>query len=168
MTELFYGEVFRKLKEQKINYLVVGGIAVALHGAPRFTADADLALQLVPDNIERFLLALKQLGYEPKVPINAKDFADPDKRASWIKDKGMTVFSFWNTNDPLKLIDVFVANPIDFQEMANEKLVKTAAGIEIPIPSLRHLIELKRIAGRPQDLRDIELLEKIHGKDKTQ
>ncbi|MFH1386482.1 MAG: nucleotidyl transferase AbiEii/AbiGii toxin family protein [bacterium] len=165
MTELFYGEVFRKLKEQKINYLVVGGIAVALHGAPRFTADADFALQLVPDNIERFLRALKQLGYEPKVPVNAQDLADPKKRAGWIKDKGMTVLSFWNTNDPLKLIDVFVANPIDFQEMANEQLVKTAAGIEIPIPSLRHLIKLKMIAGRPQDLRDIELLEKLNGKD---
>jgi len=167
MTELFYGEVFRKLKERKINYLVVGGIAVALHGAPRFTADADLALQLVPDNIEKFLLALEQLGYEPKAPVNAKDFADPKKRAGWIKDKGMTVLSFWNTNDPLKLIDVFVANPIDFQEMANEKMVKTAAGIEIPIPSLRHLIKLKRIAGRPQDLRDIELLEKLNDKDQA-
>ncbi len=168
MTELFYGEVFRKLKDKKINYLVVGGIAVALHGAPRFTGDADIALQLVPDNIEKFLLALEELDYAPKVPINPKDFADPKKRARWIKEKGMKVLSFWNTKDSLKLIDVFVANPIDFQEMAKEKIVKTAAGIEIPIPSLRHLIKLKRIAGRPQDLRDIELLEKNHGQNKDQ
>lgn len=168
MSELFYGEVFRKLKEKKINYLVVGGIAVALHGAPRFTADADFALQLVPDNIERFLMALEELGYQPKAPIKAKDFADPKKRLSWIKDKGMKVFAFWNPNDSLKLIDVFVANPIDFQEMAKEKIIKTAAGIEVPIPSLKHLIKLKRLAGRPQDLRDIESLERVHGKNKAQ
>jgi len=166
MTELFYGEVFRKLKEKKINYLVVGGIAVALHGAPRFTTDADFALQLVPDNIKKFLLALEELGYEPKAPINPKDFANPKKRSGWIKEKGLKVLSFWNTKDSLKLIDVFVANPIDFQDMAKEKQTKTAAGIEVPIPSLRHLIKLKRIAGRPQDLRDIELLERIHGQDK--
>ncbi len=163
MTNLFYGEVFRKLKQKEINYLVVGGIAVALHGAPRFTGDADFALQLVPDNIAKFVAALKELGYQPKVPVNPEDFGDPAIRETWIKEKGMKVLSFWNPNDSLKIIDVFVANPIDYSKMAKEKIIKTAAGIEIPIPSLKHLIELKKIAGRPQDLRDIELLEKVHG-----
>jgi len=162
MSGLFYGEVFKKLKEKNVKYLVVGGIAVALHGAPRFTADADFALQLLPDNIEKFLSAVKDLGYEPKAPINPGDFVNPQKRAVWLEEKNMKVLSFWNKNDTLKLIDVFVANPIDFDEMSKEKIIKKAAGLEIPIPSLKHLIELKKIAGRPQDLNDIVLLEKIN------
>jgi len=167
-TPFFYGEIFKKLKDKKVKYIVVGGIAVALHGLPRFTADVDLALELAPDNIENFLLALKELGYEPKIPVNPMELADPQKRARWIKEKGMKVFPFWKTDDSLKLIDVFVANPIDFAEMNKEIIIKKAAGIEIPIPSLKHLIMLKKISGRPEDLRDIELLEQLHDKNKEE
>lgn len=163
MAEIFYGDVFRKLKEKDVKYVVVGGLAVALHGIPRFTADVNISLKLVPDNIIKFLLAIKELGYNPKVPVDPLDFADPDKRAIWIREKNMRVLSFWKSDDPLKMIDVFVDNPIDFNELSKEMVVKKAAGIEIPIPSLKHLIYLKKISGRPEDLRDIELLEKLHG-----
>lgn len=163
MTEFYYGELFKQLQDKQINYLVVGGIAVALHGVPRFTADADFILELIPENIEKFLSAIKELGYIPKAPVNPSDFSDPQKRSLWIKEKGMTVFSFWKPDDPFKLIDVFISNPIEFKEMDNEKIVKKAASIKIPIPSIKHLIALKKIAGRPEDLRDIELLEKLHG-----
>jgi hypothetical protein len=162
MTSIFFGEVFKKLQEKKVNYLVVGGIAVALHGVPRFTADADFVLELVPQNIQKFIKAITELGYEPKVPVNPLDFADAKIRNNWIKNKNMKVFSFWQSNDPLKLIDVFVSNPIDYNELNKEKIVKKAAGIEIPIPSIKHLIQLKKIAGRSEDLRDIQMLEKLH------
>lgn len=164
MAEFYYAEIFRKLQEKDVNYLVVGGIAVALHGVPRFTADADFILELIPDNIHKFISAVTELGYKPKAPINPLDFADKAKRSQWIKEKGLTVFSFWNPSDPFKLIDVFVANPIEFSKMDKEKVVKKAAGIEIPLPSIKHLIKLKEISGRPEDLRDIEFLEKLHGK----
>lgn len=164
MASFYYEEVFKALQEKRVNYLVVGGIAVALHGVPRFTADADFVLELIPENINKFIVAMKELGYKPKAPVDPSDFADAGKRAEWIKEKGLTVFSFWKEDDPLKLIDVFVSNPIDFKAMKREKLVKMAAGVEIPIPSVKHLIELKKIAGRPEDLRDIEFLEKLHGK----
>lgn len=164
MAEFYYDEIFKKLQENKVNYLVVGGIAVALHGIPRFTADADFILHLIPDNINKFIDAISELGYKPKVPINPLEFADIEKRKQWIEEKGMKVLSFWRSDRPLELIDVFVANPIDFDEMDKEKVIRKTAGLEVPIPSVRHLIKLKKIAGRPEDLRDIELLEKLHGK----
>lgn len=162
MVGLFYDDVFSALQGKNINYLVVGGIAVALHGVPRFTADADFILQLIPENISKFISAISELGYKPKAPINPLEFADESKREEWIKEKGMIVFSFWKSDDPLKLLDVFVSNPINYEEMDKEKVIKKAAGLEIPIPSIRHLIQLKKMAGRPEDLRDIELLNKIH------
>ena len=164
MSGLYYEEVFKILHEKQINYLVVGGIAVALHGVPRFTADADFILELVPENINKFLSAITELGYKPKAPVNLKDFSDPEKRKQWINEKGLTVFSFWKPDDALKLIDVFISNPIPFEIMDKEKTIKKAAGLELPLPSIKHLIELKKISGRPEDLRDIELLERLHGK----
>ena len=162
--ELFYEEVFKKLEENHIRYLVVGGIAVALYGAVRLTVDADIILELTVENIEKFVSAISKLGYKPKIPVNPIDFASPEKRKKWIEEKNMKVFSFWHPDRPLEIIDVFVDNPIPFEELESEKVIKKTKGFEIPIPSLRHLLKLKRISGRPEDLRDIELLERIHGK----
>jgi len=162
--KLFYEEIFRKLQEKNVHYFVVGGIAVALYGALRLTADADVILELTADNIEKFISAIDELGYKPKIPADPKDFSSPEKRKEWIEEKGMRVFSFWHPERPFEIVDVFIANPIPFEEMEKEKTIKKAKGFEIPIPSLRHLVKLKRISGRPEDLRDIELLEKIHGK----
>lgn len=162
--DLFYEDIFKKLEEKDVKYFVVGGIAVALYGAMRLTADADIILQLTTENIHKFMMAMKELGYVPKVPVNPQDFADPAKRREWIEEKGMKVFAFWHPAKPLELVDVFVNNPIDFNEMEREKIIKKARNIKIPIPSLRHLVQLKKLSGRPEDLRDIELLERIHGK----
>lgn len=162
--ELFYEEIFRKLQEKEVRFFVVGGIAVALYGAMRLTTDADVILELTPENIGKFIFALSELGYKPKVPVNPSDFADPEKRKQWIEEKGMKVLSFWHPERSFEIVDVFVANPIPFEEMEKEKTVKKTRGFEISIPSLHHLVKLKRIAGRPEDLRDIELLERIYGK----
>lgn len=166
MADFFYTDVFKKLKEKKVEYIVVGGVAVALHGVPRFTADLDFSIQLVPNNIEKFLSAMKELGFKPKAPINPKDFNDQQIRKKWIKEKHMHMFSFWKPDDPFKLIDVFILNPIDFDEMNNEAITKQAFGMEIFIPSIRHLIMLKKISGRPEDLKDIQLLKKLNEKNK--
>lgn len=166
MVNFFYSDVFKKLQQKKVKYVVVGGVAAAFHGVPRFTADLDFSIQLVPNNIEKFLLAMKEIGYKPKAPINPKDFKDAEKRQKWFKEKNMHMLSFWKPNDPFKLIDVFIVNPIDFDEMNNEAITKLAFGIEIFIPSIKHLIMLKKISGRPEDLKDIELLKKINEKSK--
>lgn len=162
--DLFYEDIFRKLEEKDVKYLLVGGVAVALYGAMRLTADADIILQLTSDNVQKFMLVMKELRYVPKVPVDPEDFADPQKRREWIEEKGMKVLAFWHPAEPLEIVDVFVSNPIDFGEMDREKTIKRTRSFSIPIPSLKHLVQLKRLAGRPEDLRDIELLERIHGK----
>ena len=162
--EFYYEEIFKKLQKKKVHFVVVGGIAVSLYGAVRLTSDADIILELDVENVKKFMSALGELGYEPKVPVDPLDFADPRKREKWIKEKGMKVFAFWHPKRPLELVDVFVENPIDFQEIDKEKTVKKARGFEVPIPSLRHLVKLKKLAGREQDLKDVEILEKLYGK----
>ena len=137
---------------------------MALYGAVRLTADADVILELSPENIEKFMSALKDLGYKPKVPVNPMDFADPEKRKEWIEEKGMKVLAFWHPKRPSELLDVFVDNPIPFEEIEKEKIIKRTKGFEVPLPSLKHLVKLKRMANRPEDLRDIEMLEKLHGR----
>jgi len=158
---MFYEEVFRELNKNKIKYVVAGGVAVVLHGVIRMTADVDLFVGLSEKNLLKFVEVLSGMGYRPKIPVKALDFVDASKREKWRKEKGMQVFSFFHLTRGYDLIDVFVYEPIKFNRAYKERKIINAKGLKIPIVSLKHLKELKRLSGRPQDLSDIKALEEI-------
>jgi len=158
---VFYEEVFRKLAQENVEYVVVGGVALVLHGVVRLTGDLDLFLEMGSANLGRFVGAMTALGYKPKVPVKAEDFIKPEKRRQWKKEKGMQVFSFYHPEKPMDLIDVFVDEPMPYEEVKRYKKVVEAKGIQIPVLSVKHLKQLKRISARPQDLADIEALEEM-------
>lgn len=157
---MLYEELFRGLAAAGIRYVVVGGVALVLHGVVRFTADLDL-LALDPENLEPFLAAVEDLGYKPKLPLRAKAFADPQMRAEWKEMRGMQVFTFYHPQRPVELVDVFIDEPIDFAAVERDKRIFTARGVEIPAISISHLKQLKTLSGRPQDLADIQALEDL-------
>ncbi|HUJ08470.1 MAG TPA: hypothetical protein VL171_00445 [Verrucomicrobiae bacterium] len=84
--------IVRELNAGKVRYLIAGGLAVVAHGYVRFMADLDLILDLQEDNVRHAIQALKALGYQPRAPVAITEFADPQKRRQWIKEKGLTVF----------------------------------------------------------------------------
>lgn len=158
---MYYEDVFRSLQMNKIRYAVAGGIALVLHGVVRFTADLDLIVDLEPENLRCFVKAMTELGYRPRNPVNVEDFLASAVREVWKRDKGMEVFSFVDPAQPMALIDVFIEEKIPFREVLQEIVQMGAKGITIPVVSLRHLKKLKRSAGRPQDLADIEAIEAL-------
>lgn len=158
---MLYEALFRRLAAARIRYVVVGGVALVLHGVVRFTADLDLMIALDEENIRAFIAAMTELGYKPKSPVQTEDFADPRLRAQWKQERGMHVFSFHHPHRPIELVDVFVYEPIEFAAVEREKRVFTARGVEVPAISIPHLKQLKALSGRPQDLADIEALEDL-------
>ncbi len=158
---MFYEDVFRELDRRRIRYVVVGGVALVLHGVIRLTVDLDLMVQLERANLVAFVEAMETLGYRPRVPVTAREFVEPENRERWRAEKGMAVFSFFHPVSHGKLIDVFIDEPIDFQEVDQAKTIIKAADLRIPVISIPHLKRLKTIAGRAQDLADIEALEAI-------
>ena len=159
---IYYEDILRKLYENKVNYILVGGIAVSLYKVPpRFTMDVDLIIDFDPDNVLKFLSVLAGLGYKPKVPVDPKDFADQNKRKKWVEEKNMKVFAFYHAERNYELVDVFVEHPINYKEMEAEKKTIRVKGIEISIPSKKHLIALKKISGREDDIIDIKNLEAL-------
>lgn len=158
---MIYEEIFRTLNAKKVNYVVVGGVALVLHGVVRLTADLDLIVRLETKNLTKFISVIKELGYRPKVTVKAEEFIDNEKRETWRKEKGMQVLSFYHPKKPALLLDVFVNEPIDYETLEDEKEVIQAGSIKIPVVSKRHLIELKKISGRPQDIADINALKEV-------
>ena len=156
-----FDELVRALDKAGVRYLVAGGLAVNAHGYLRFTKDVDIVLQFAPENILAAFAALQAIGYRPLVPVTAADFADPVKRAEWIRDKGMTVLNFWCESHRDTPVDVFVTEPFDFDEEYSRALVKPLGAVAVRFVSIPSLVRMKEIAGRPQDTIDIEYLRKL-------
>jgi hypothetical protein len=96
-----------------------------------------------------------------KVPVKAAEFIDNQKREMWVREKEIKVLNFYHPQKPILLIDVFVNEPIDYEILEDAKEVMQAGRIKIPVVSSRHLIELKKISNRPQDMADISALKEV-------
>jgi len=98
----------------------------------------------------RELRPLELLGYRPRSPVSAEDFADRSTRESWVQDK-----------NPRLEVELFVREPFDFDtvyEQTEEVLLETTSARVVP---REILIEMKHQAGRPRDLEDAEALEAL-------
>lgn len=155
-----YRDVFLKLARHKIKYLVAGGFAVNFHQVQRATMDLDLIVHLEEKNTKKFITVMNLLGFKPRVPVDATDFANDAIRQKWIKDKEMQVFSFFHLSNPYEIIDVFVHEPKPFAELKKNAIYISAFGIRIPVTGLRDLIEMKKSAGRDKDKFDVAQLKK--------
>ena len=158
---MYYEKVFRTLQKSNIRYAVAGGVALVLHGVVRFTADLDLIVDLELKNLKHFIQIMNELGYQPRNPVKAENLLDAATRDRWKREKSMEVFSFVDPVQPMTLIDVFIEEKIPFDEVMKDLVHITAKGITIPVVSLPHLKRLKKAAGRPQDLADIEAIESL-------
>jgi hypothetical protein len=156
-----FDQVLAALNAGQVRYLVVGGVAVVLHGHLRTTADLDLVLSLVPDNVRRALAALDGLGFRPRAPVRAEEFADPAARIRWADEKGMTVFSLWSAQVPGIEVDLFVREPFDFEQAFGRAVRVALDTTSAMVASLQDLLAMKRAAGRPLDLADVAALEAI-------
>jgi hypothetical protein len=164
---MYYEAVFSSLKINKIQYAVAGGVALVLHGVVRFTADLDLIVDLEQENLRRFVQSMTELGYRPRNPVKAGDLLDPSIRKRWKQEHNMVDFSFIDPSQPMTLVDVFIEEKVPYQEVMREIVPMEARGITIPVVSLRHLKMLKKAAGRPQDLADIEAIEALESEERT-
>lgn len=158
-------QIFAALNDAQVDYVVVGGLAVILHGYLRATADLDLAIGLAPDNARRGMQALSAIGLRPRLPVAAEDFADPGKRAEW-GQRNMLVFPLWDPDNPLRSVDVFIDEPVAFDRLLREAVRKDLDGTTVPVASIDHLIEMKENAGRPRDLEDIGKLRQLRDADR--
>ena len=160
-----YEDIFKALNDKNIRYMVVGGVAVLLHGFLRATADLDIMVSFDNDNIKAFADTFKKLGYTPRVPVSLDDFTLADNRKKWKKEKGMLVFSLYHQQRPQDMIDIFVDEPIPFNEAYARRELIYAGKTCISVISIEDLIFLKKMAGRAQDLEDIRALNEFRGKN---
>ncbi|MDC0357460.1 nucleotidyltransferase [Oligoflexia bacterium] len=153
--------ILEKFECEGISYIIVGGLAVVLHGKARLTTDVDFIVALDQENCLKVIKVLSDLTYYPRIPVNPKDFADPQIRSAWIKEKGLTVMSFYSNANPLIGVDLFVECPTNYDDMLKRAVYKELGEIKVRVAAINDIIDLKRISGRPKDIDDIKDLELI-------
>jgi hypothetical protein len=152
---------FAALNRAEVRYVVVGGFAVVLHGYARLTGDVDLAIDLEPAAARHAIETFVALGLRPRAPVNPHAFADPAVRQQWAIDRNMHVFSLWDPTNPMREVDVFVENPLSFEDLWSRAETVPLESTTVRVASIADLIAMKRMAGRPQDRADIEALEAL-------
>ncbi len=159
---MFYCEkLLRELFRAKVPYLVVGGMAVNLHGYDRSTGDLDIMVSLKSADVKRLVRAVKAIGFKPRLPVSLDDLADPEKRRVWIEEKNMLVFSVYNPALEFEQVDILIVDDMDFSQAYLRREDIRAGDTVISLISIPDLIRMKKKAGRKTDKIDIEALETI-------
>jgi hypothetical protein len=156
--------ICRALGQHNVRYILVGGHAVGAHGYAPATQDIDLVIALDRENAHKAISALSSLGYRPVAPVDAFDFCDEQKRASWVKDKNAVVFQLATGSALDQPVELFIEEPFGFEaEYAKATLIECAPGIVISVVSLSALIAMETAEGRSRNLLDFDELRKAGG-----
>ena len=151
----FLERVCAALRSAGVSYAIVGGHAVALHGAVRGTVDVDLIISWSKATLRKAEVALNDINLVSRLPITAEDVYQ--FRDEYIDNRNMIAWNFYNPDDLSEQLDLVIATDLKGKKTKRIKLV----GGEIRILSKQDLIEMKRSSGRPQDIEDIKALERL-------
>jgi hypothetical protein len=158
-------EILFALTDAEVEFIVGGGVAAVLHGVERVTLDIDLALDMEPANVEKFLQVMHKLRLQPRVPVPARDLMSREAVRRMIAEKGAMVFSFVDFARPLRHVDIFLQDNLSFEDLSTGAGKIVIEHRAIKIMGIGKLLETKRAITplRDKDLIDIKQLEKLQG-----
>ena len=151
----FLARVCSALESAGVRYALVGGFAVALHGAVRGTVDVDVILAWDARSLRAAEEALKGIGLVSRLPITADEVFQ--FRDEYIRNRNLIAWNFYNPKDLTEQLDIVIST--DLKGKRVEK-IRTGEGT-MRVLARKDLIAMKRASGRPQDLADIAALEEL-------
>lgn len=150
--------LFALLAAARVRFVLVGGLALVLHGLDRLTADVDLVIDLSAESARAAVQTLTAAGYRPLAPVDPMALADQSQRREWQSARNMQVFSFWDSSNACPTVDIMLSPEVPFDELWAASSLMNIGGHDVRVASIEHLIRMKAAAGRAQDLADIERL----------
>jgi hypothetical protein len=139
-----FSELLALFAAHDVRYMVIGGFAVAFHGHPRYTKDIDLWIDNSPENAKKVLDCLALFGFA-SLGLKVEDFTSGD--------------AVVQLGYPPRRIDLITGiEGLCFSEVYSAHETMVIGNVAVRYVDLQGLIQTKRIAGRLQDLADIEKL----------
>jgi predicted nucleotidyltransferase len=141
-----FREMLSCLKDEGVDFIVVGAYALAAHGLTRATGAIDVWLRTSPDNARKVLRALLKFG-APTSNLSEEDFTEP----TTVLQLGV---------EPYRIDLITGIDGVEFDEAASGKVRVDVDGVELFVLSKEDLLKNKLAAGRDKDLSDIAWLRK--------
>lgn len=139
-----FSEFLRLLNDHDVEFMVVGGFAVAIYGYPRATADLDIWIRQRRENAERVVACMREFGFDAP-NLTPELFDNPDM----LLRMGVA---------PLRIELLTSIDGVDFEDCAAHVERHLVSGVTVPVISLAHLKINKRASGRAKDLADLDHL----------
>jgi len=148
VTDLFadFRDLLAELQDARVEFMIVGGHAVAFHGHPRATKDLDVFVRASPENAKRVLEALGAFGAPlNQLGVSASDF----EREGTVVQLGVP---------PIRIDIITRIDGLSFDEALVGHEVMSVSERRIPVIGRAALVRNKLASGRSQDLADVEAL----------
>lgn len=145
-----FSDLLAEFARARVDYVVVGGYAVAFHGRPRATKDLDILLPGGEDNLLRASEALRAFGAPANVVSAVETMADDD-----------VVFL---GAPPLRVDLLRRVDGLDAADALARAVDAVVGGLRFRVIALDDLITNKRASGRTQDIVDVEVLERLRAR----
>ena len=160
------GGLLRQLHSAGVEHVLIGGLAVNAHGVIRSTKDVDICPSPDPRNLARLAELLSRLGVR-QLGVSDDGFAADELPFDPTRADDLAEGDNFRLETPLGVLDIMQWVPgieadSAYATLAADAQRAVAFGIEIHVCSLPALREMKRAAGRPQDLQDLADLDSAH------
>jgi len=147
--------IAREFEVAKVPYAIVGGVALALHGAPRGTVDVDIITRHSEENFVAIEKCLNRVGLVSRPPVSAREVFQ--FREEYISRRNLIAWSFYNPTNPIEVVDLVITHDLRDLRVETRRI-----GVQrMYVLSVEDLIAMKRASNRPQDREDIKMLERI-------
>jgi hypothetical protein len=143
-TQPDFRELLALFNAHHVEYLIVGGYALAFHGAPRFTGDLDIFVKPDMANAQRILTALAAFGFA-SVGLTPSDFERPDQ----VVQLGVP---------PVRIDLLTSITDVSWDEAWAGRVAGSYGDMPVYYLGREQFIANKRATGRTKDLADLEML----------
>ena len=139
-----FRDLLKLFNAHKVEYVVIGGYAMAFHGAPRYTGDLDIFVKPNPENAQRIMKALGAFGFG-SLELTAEDFQSPDR----VIQLGVP---------PVRIDILTSVTNITWETAAANRIEGKYGDVVVFYMGRAEFVANKRAVGRKKDLADLEAL----------
>jgi len=166
MKQSAYERILVGLQQAGVEYAVVGGVAMNLHGVPRMTADVDIVVPPDEANLRRLWDTARSLGLRPRQPIALKTFCSIQALRTLAQEKNLRAVTFEDPRQVFIQLDVIVFPSVPYSEIAERRVWIAVGSARIPVVGIDDLIRMKKASGRLQDRADVDTLMRLKEREK--
>ena len=135
------------LEKHNVEYVIVGGYAVGVHGFPRYTGAMDVFVAISGENAGRLVEVFSEFGFA-SLSLKASDFLDPDT----VVEAG---------REPMKIQVLKGIDGVTFDQCRSDRMIVNISGLEVPFIGFESLLANKAASPRSKDRIDLEELTRL-------